>query len=380
MLPIKPNWVDDPYWEQPLAAVDRVTAHGVLLARGALREVFPQSLTHELVASAHPVVAEQFTYVGRLRLLELGLAIALAGAEDAEVDRLRKAAEFDGVAAELRASLMLVRAGARLERPIGAPGRMLCERLATFPGGERLSLEAKLPDESERDLHLVRVESTLIGELMQRFEWLQTHVSAARATFHFAPEISELLGSEGATDRRNAAIEQAVERVRAAVSEGSPFTTIELGVLGTLAIRPEAALQNLQFDAFGPPMDARRTKRRLTRNLLSKAANQVSETGLPGVIILDLRRDYAAINAVGLLDRWAMQRPSLAAILVVDSTVMATDGRMYGNVDVVPGPRFSEVSTVLAGAFDSCSSGHVHYNPLCTPSSPCPLAWLARVA
>ena len=50
----------------------------------------------------------------------------------------------------------------------------------------------------------------------------------------------------------------------------------------------------------------------------------------------------------------------VAALVVVDSTVMATDGKMYGNVDVIPGPRFSEVSTVLVSTLDSCSDGHLH--------------------
>jgi hypothetical protein len=35
----------------------------------------------------------------------------------------------------------------------------------------------------------------------------------------------------------------------------------------------------------------------------------------------------------------------------------------------------------IADAFDVCSAGHVHYQPLCTPASPCESAfWLSGTA
>src|SRR5579871_5865879 len=116
-FPIERNWVDDSGWKAPLCVVDRLSAAEVDGARDVLRTVFPPSMTDELRATNHPVVAEQYTYVGRLLLLELGLAIVYAGADEAEINRLRTADQYDGVSAEMRASFIFVRDGAQLARP-----------------------------------------------------------------------------------------------------------------------------------------------------------------------------------------------------------------------------------------------------------------------
>lgn len=379
---IQTAWVEDGQWHAVLACVDRLTRHGRAASSSALRAVFPPSLTPDLVAMGHPVVAEQRSYVGRLRLLELGLAISITGANDEELGRLRNAAEYEGVAAELRAALLFARARANLRRPVGIHGKKQCERIATFPTGERIAVEVKLPDAGERELSAFRAESSLISELLGRFAWLRTHVSEVRATFYLAPGIVQLVEGVGCADRRvSSAIDEAVERVRSDIARGWQLATrTDLGAVGSLAIRSAPGTRGIQFDTFIPSSDDRKVSGRLTRNLLAKAGQQVAETGLPGVIVLDLARDSEAINAVGLLRRWAQRRPSVGAMLIVDRTVMGGDGRMYGTVDVVPGPRFAEVSSVLASALDTCSDGHLHYNPLCSPTSPCPMTWLPGCA
>jgi hypothetical protein len=380
LFPITADWARHS-WERPLAAVDQIPAEGVTFALGALRFVFPPSLTEALSAAGHPVVLEQHTYSGRLRLLELGLAIACTGADESDVGRLRNAQEYEGVAAELRAAMMFVRAGARLERPRPTSGTGLCERLATFPSGEQFAVEVKLPAVGDDELDASRVQSTLMLRLIRRFSWIGSRVSEARLTFHFAPTIGMLGDRHGIDEiRMRAAVDEGVALVRLAIAQGSPFKTIALGLLGHVTIRHDAGCDAVQFDAFGPPIDPTKSSRRLTRNLLNKGARQVSPTGLPGIIVLDVNRNYSATGAIGGLARWARRKPQLAALLVTESSVMGSDGRMYGTVDVVPGPRYEAAAEMLAATLDICVDGHVHYNPLCGLPSPCPMTWRPRCA
>ena len=275
---------------------------------------------------------------------------------------------------------MFVRAGARLERPTPPVGGRRCERIATFSSRKRLAIEVKLPEISDRGHDLTRVESALMMDLVPALDWLRSFASGARATLHFAEGVLAL-GDRHRVDAEltKLAVEGAVERVRAAVRDGNIFRTIELGPIGSLVIRSEPDVQGVQFDAFGPPGDPRRIKRRLARSLLNDAAQQVAASGVLGVIVLEVTRDYAALGALPLLADWVQTKASLAAVLVVDHTVMS-DGRLYGAVHVLPGPRVEDVATELASTLELCASGHIHYNPLCTPARPCPMTWLPTCA
>src|SRR4051794_4135375 len=100
--------------------------------------------------------------------------------------------------------------------------------------------------------------------LMERLAWLSSKVKGARATFHFAPSIVELGDRFGVNrDLLSETVDDAVARVTAAIGDDSPFRTIALGRLGSLVIREDPKIPNLQFDAMGPVSEARKVGRRL---------------------------------------------------------------------------------------------------------------------
>jgi hypothetical protein len=377
-LPIDDDWVAS-WWDGPLALADRLRPRGAETARAALRSIFPPSLVPWLRAERHPIVSHQFTIAGRLGLLELGLAIACVPADQEDVQRLRNPAEYEGVAAELRSALMFLRAGARLERPPQTRDER-CEYIATFPSGERLAIEVKYPSQSERELDGARVSSELLMALMDRLHWLPLVVPAAWATFHFAPTILDL-GDRAGTDpdRLRDAVDGAVKLVAAALRGGSPYGTVDLGRLGSFEVREDPRVLGVQFAAAGPELEPRKVGGRLRRNLLNKAARQVGETKLSGIVVLDIQRDALARNALRFLAGWARQRESLAALVVIDRSSVAGQGGLHGAVDILPGPMFDTGRNALARAFEICGSGHLHYSPLSSFSDPCPFTWLARV-
>lgn len=376
-LPIDDDWVEN-WWEVPLGLADRLTALGAVTARDALRSTFPPSLIPTLRAERHPIVSHQFTIVGRLGLLELGLAIACVPAEPDDIQRLRDPAEYEGVAAELRAGLMLVRAGARVARPPHT-GRKRCEYVATFPNGERLAIEVKYPSESERELDAARVSYELLMALMERLHWLPLVVPGAWATFHFAPTILDLGDREGVDpERLREAVDGIVERVAGALAGGSWYGTVDLGRLGSFELREDERVVGVQFAGAGPEMEPRKLGGRLRRNLLNKAARQVGETKLPGIVVLDVQRDALARNALWFLAGWARRRESLAALVVIDRSSVAGHGGLHGAVDILPGPRFDAARDALSRALEVCGDGHLHYSPLSSFPSPCPFTWLPR--
>jgi len=102
-------------WERALAATDRLTLREHRAALARLRFVFPPDLVGVLRANGHPVVEDQLTYPGRIKLLELGHAIVAVGLDEGDLRRLRDRAEYEETSAELRAALFFAKAGARPE-------------------------------------------------------------------------------------------------------------------------------------------------------------------------------------------------------------------------------------------------------------------------
>lgn len=370
-FPLKSDWTQT-HWDRLRAVVDRLTPQEFEAALAWLHDVFPPDLADSLWARNHPVASHQYSYVGRLSLLELGHALAIVPPDDYAVRRLRQPDEYEGVAAERRVALLLVRAGAQLE-PIGAVGGKRCEYVARLPDGQRLAVEVKLPSmgESERKLELATLHFK--AELEKHMLWLQECVPGARVTFHFSREIADLVDHGEVNSEQLRSCVEAVERVRAAMYRNSPPGQIDLGRIGTLDISQGSPNRRVQFDAFEPLRSVRELSRRVTRNLLKDAMTQIGAARLPGVVVLDIYRDVVVGNATDALRNWASQQSSLAALLILDRTVVASDGRMYGSVNVLPGPERRSAMPLFRRAFDTCVAGHCHYNPLCTPSSPCPM-------
>lgn len=376
VLPIQQDWTRSE-WERAVAGAELLTARGASLALSALRQIFPPSLTTNLQAARHPIVAHQLTHAGRAHLLELGIAAAFVRPGVQDVRRLRDPGEFSGIAAELRAGFMFSRAGMVLAPP--PPGRCRCEYVAESPDGRRIAIESKLPDVTDAELDLARVEYEVLMLLMDQLRWLPEIVTSGFATFRFAPAIAEL------GDRHR--LDQALAKVRVQTAGSAVAETLsvephkrvfELPRIGALVLREEPDVGYLQFDSVGVPRDAKRRSQQLRRNNLNDGLSQIRAAGAPGVIVVDAQRDGSVRNTLGFLQQWAHNKAGLAAVIVIDRHVI--QDRLYGCVDLLPGPCFDDVSDLLWDLFDVCSDGHLHYSPLTSLDGPCPCHWLPRVA
>jgi hypothetical protein len=374
---IDPNWTTMD-WEQALAWANRLSPKAGKTVLAILGQLFPPTLTNTLRVEHHPVVGKQWANVGRAYLLEVGAAVAVLRPDVHDIGRLRNPNEFEGAAAELCAGLMFKRAGAKLERPPSEYGRRRCEYIATFPDGYRLAVEVKLPDISDDEPDANRVEFELLMVLMERFAWLSNLAPSARATFHLAPDVIHLGNRhEVNMDELTLWVDDAVNRVRAAASASSVFGEFDLGRIGSLLVHDEPGLNSLCFDAIAF-RDAKRRSRQIKRNLLNDGARQIGETGLPGVIVLDVQRDGMVRSTLGFLSSWALNKKSLAAVIVVERHVI--NGQLWGCVEVLPGPEFDAAMPALSTLFDGCDAGHLHYNPLSEAASPCPCTWLPQLS
>ncbi len=361
-------------WERVLASADRLDPETATLALDALRAVFPAAWIDSGLAQAHPLAMEQHWYAGRLVLLELGLAIALLGLGDADLERLREPAEYRSTAAEMRARLLLRRAGATTEPPAARVGRKRCEWIARWPDGVELAIEVKLPDVSARTRVTYAIMGAVADELAEQIQVIACQLPGVRATLNFGPGWGEVI-AEGAVKMEllKPRVAEVVARLNEATRRSAPFGRHALGLLGTLELQLDPQAQRLVI--HGHSTYPRRVAQRLTRGgVLAKAAKQIEDAGIPGVIVLDIEDDVFARNALPQLVRWLERRPQVAAILMLDRTVMP-DGKLYGTADIVPGQSVERIAPVLAG-LDVCASGHLHYNPLCVPSEPCPMTWL----
>jgi hypothetical protein len=365
------------HWEDVLAAADRLPAKGLLTAQNCLKAIFPPSLTSALRATRHPVVWEQLTCRGRLELLELALAVAVVGVDNHDLNRLRHADQYRGAAAELRALLSPARAGARLVRPPKVVGMTRCERIAEFPTGSRIAIEVKAPNQGEHDLDREAVEVAIFNEVVHQLDWLREPRPRGRVTLYFNSVESLSIGDRHGVDRERvrslvADIAQHVNRV----FQRDEFSQrIDVGLIGSIVISSDEQLAGLNFDASSES-DAREAFRRIRRSVLNPAATQIKESGCPGVIILDLERDRAPIDARALVARWAASKNELGAVIMIERHTI--DGKACNAAYVVPGPQFKQVVELLAG-LDECSSGHLHYTPLSTQVDPCPATWLPSI-
>lgn len=375
LLPISEDWTSTS-WETTFEAANRLPLRLKEISLKAIQTIFPPEITESLRAENHPVVSEQLWVRGRFELLELGLAVVSVGVDQNDLCRLRHPDQYQGAASELRAMLLPLRAGARLTRPPVVMGKKLCEYIAEFPSGLRVAVEAKQPNVGERELDRQAVELSVFMELMRQLDWLHRELPSARATLNFTPTDNSPLGGRHGVDaaRVRSAVAAAVERV-AAAHQGNVLVSqpIELGELGTLVVQPDDELGRLQFDA-NSPRSVREGFLRIRRSVLNKAAQQIADSGLPGLIILDLERDRAGLSGYDLLVQWARAKSALGAVILIERHMI--DGRGCNGAHVVPGPRFDEIAEAISQGLEFCADGHLHYTSLSTLTSPCPARWL----
>lgn len=372
-LALPPNWTET-YWDVVAAVATRLSPKGLQLGLRGLRRAFPHAAPLE--EARHPIVALQLTHAGRAYLLELGLAITVLPATEDDIERLRDPEQFQGRATELIAGFMFRRGRVQLSRPPEVPGQRLCDFLADFPTGERFAIEAKHLELSDRAHDIEPVFCSLVVQMPTHFHWLSDVVQGARATFRFSDAICDL-GNRLAVDfqqiRQRA--DAASAQLQAALSGREPFGTFELTGLGHIVIRPDPDAPGVAFDAFAPSSDTGLDNRRV-RRVANRAMRQIREAGLPGVIVLDVKLDGLAWNALPSLRRWAAGQQGLVAVLALERHGFG--GGSCSAVEVLPGREFEPASDSLLALLDICDAGHFHYAPLNDLMSPCPLAaWMS---
>ena len=98
---------------------------------------------------------------------------------------------------------------------------------------------------------------------------------------------------------------------------------------------------------------------------------------LAGIAVLDVDACAVARNGLALLEEWAAHQPQLGVFVVIEREHASTAS--YGNVRLIGGPRVNDVAEV-GGAFEYCEAGHLHYQPLCSPATPCEsVFWLSAM-
>jgi hypothetical protein len=361
---LNPQWLDEPSWPEVLARATKLTEAERVQALEWLKKVFDLSWSTGRTL-AHGVTHKQFTYPGRLSLLELGRAAALTGVDDSFLGRLRDPGEYFGADAELRAALLLMSGGAVLEREKAGDGSRLSEYVARWPSGEAAIVEVKAVRMSDKVQAAERLTTQCVFALMGRADELPGYQGQLAwnedALFKSLQDTPvEVVLSE---------INMAFDRLKDHIGDGprSPFDW-PLGSIGSLrlALKQSAPALDLAFDGYAPSAEV--IFRRLRRRCNDALQQLATHPHLPGLIILDADADGLARNGLRQLAGWARQKPQLGAVLVTEREYGAEQS--YTHVCVLPGPRLGDVVYALA-ALEECDKGHLHFQPLTELTKPC---------
>lgn len=348
-------------WDSVTGGIDRLSPVEISRALEALRTVFPPDVVSTLQGEGHPIVYQQHFLTNRMGLIEIGDVLAKVGSNDTDRKRLRNAAEYTSMIAELRAAGLLLRAGAHIERPVASVGTREWEYTAEFPSGTRLAIEVKLPRTGEKqNRHDVRTHRLLHSLTNQ----LPTNDSPhGRAIVSLR---SEGLSLPDAAFQHHAAF--MAEAFAHQLGSSSVFGSFDVEPLGSIHIVPDENCAHLQIEVQHEACPSEAT--RLLRRILRKARRQLGAAPMPGVLIIDQELNPLVRNAAPLLGQWAASQPQLAAVLLFDRHFMGN--RMYDGVEFFPGPQFHAAEPLLNGALEFCSSSHVHYCALSSLVDPCP--------
>jgi len=364
---LEPTWLSDPAWEEVAAAADRLSRVEVQAALAKLREWFPPSWS-ENCPIEHGVAGKQFTYVGRLSLLELGHAAVVADADESFTARLRDSKEYLGADAELRAMLLLKLSGAELERAPQGIGPRLSEFIAKWRSGSQAVVEVKAIRTSDEVEVAERLTAEVIFALMAnaselpgftgRVEWNED------VLFGSPPDIASV--------KKDAEESMAAAK---ALALSLPEFSVGLGAMGTLRLKSSSTATRLDFSCEAYAPTAAGIFYRIRRRCNGAVRQLATHPTLPGILILDIDADGLARNGLPQLARWATNKPQLGAVFVVAREYSVR--RSHGHVCLLPGPRFDELTEALT-PFERCDAGHLHFQPVCALECPCPTHFAFR--
>jgi hypothetical protein len=363
------DWPTDAHWGRVLARADRLSEQERLAARNELTRIYAID-GHGICAMEHQATWSQSTWPGRFELLELGHAAAVEPLNRRFINRLRNSREHFGAAAELRARQMLRRSGAKVRPAPKGQGPGLAEFSTSWVTGAEAIVEVKALrqgaalDEADR----------VVVATQQELQCFATKINGFQGKMRWSDALLDAPPDDLAiffTTRF------AMERAMALAVAGRAGS-VPLEGIGTLELTPNADSRELRIDygTYAPSNEA--IFERLLRPLEKAMEQCATHAQLPGIVVLDVDACGLARNALDLLQAWAELQTQLGVVILLEREHAPIAS--YGNVRLIGGPRADEVADV-GNAFEYCEAGHLHYQPLCSPATPCEsLFWLSRHA
>jgi hypothetical protein len=319
-------------------------------------------------AIEHQAAWSQLTWPGRFELLELGHAAAIEPPNSRFINRLRNASEHFGAAAELRARQMIGYSGARVRSAPTGKGPGVADFISNWPSGAEAIVEVKAVQQGAA---MNQADRVVVGT-QQELSQLCCEIPGFRGKLHWT---NALLDAPPDDMTIFFATRSAVTQAKALAAAGRACR-VSIEGIATLELTPDADCQQLciEYGTYAPSNEAIFAR---LRSPLEKAMEQfATHPHLPGIAVLDVDACGVARNGLALLEAWAAHQPQLGVIVVIEREHASTAS--YGNVRLIGGPRVNDVVDVRS-AFEYCEAGHLHYQPLCSPATPCEsLFWLSR--
>lgn len=360
-----PDWPADPYWMELLSRADRLSEQDRFAARRELARIYTVDGRgiHDM---GHQVTWSQSTWPGRFELLEQGHAAAAHPLSSHFINRLRNVHEHFGAAAELRARQMLRHSGAVVRPAPKGKIRGLAEFIAHWPSGAEAIIEVKALQQGAAMNEADRV----VGRTLEELAHLGREIRGFQGKLQWS---DALIGTPPDDLAIVLATHFAIAQAKTLARTGRACS-VSLEGIGTLELTPHADNQELrmEYGTYAPSNEAVFDR---LRRPLEKAMDQfATHPHLPGIAVVDVDACGLARNGLSLVEVWAACQPQLGVIVVIERE--HTSVASYGNVRLIGGPRVNEVADV-GGAFEYCEAGHLHYQPLCSPPTPCEsLFWL----
>jgi hypothetical protein len=378
-LPEDGCWTTDASWNEFVARVRN--AADADRALRALAQVFPPewAIRENSAREKHPISHCYVWKNGRFELLDIGLALADGAFTRSTARRLRTSSAFFQTAAELWVGSLLRAAGADpFHEPHLRSQKPGPDWFATWPAGERLAVEVKVPRLSEVDRVLQEASAKFIFAMSRELDKVTKPVRRVILELRLAPEVFAQVIEHGIV--RNPALIELVEtlgrNVAAAIAPVASATDVgthSIGPLGSLTFKPIAGDPGLQI---GTPTFTAEPGHELSRlvSTIRHAAAQLASVDAPGIAMIDAHDLFvpAPLRGVleGLLKDEHVAGPALGAALLRWGSNRIDAGVPYKGVFVLRGPDFDRIPEQFWSAFNRCHVGHYHFEPLKDPNEP----------
>lgn len=276
-------------------------------ARTALADVFDDTWLREQTWTSHPFAWEWMQRYGRWKILRLGTALHVLRASAGVRERLRHPEHFTACAEELDFGLSLRLSGAQVQHepltPLAGP-----DFLATW-GPTGIAFEVKCPKTSVRMKALEHVATQVCSGLSEA-------IGGASHLPGYFLEV-EVVGTRLARAAESGSDQSdLVQLVKAGAT-----TWLQAPRPGTIPLSGDVRFQATRREGRGiQPLgpcyggDELYERRRLVRNALAEAAEQLAKTKMPGLVVFSKERDSLLGNHLRGLAELVRQDSMFASV------------------------------------------------------------------